>query len=71
MVLWLVLMLRGLWPALKEGGHRRQLVLLFAGSSAAIGLFYGAGFFYGAKTHLTIMEYWRWLVKEGTGHHAH
>jgi nitric oxide reductase subunit B len=62
LVLWLVLMLRGLWPALKEEGHRRQLVLLFAGSSAAIGLFYGAGFFYGAKTHLTIMEYWRWWV---------
>ncbi len=62
LVLWLVLMLRGLWPALQEGGHRRQLVLLFAGSSAAIGLFYGAGFFYGARTHLTIMEYWRWWV---------
>ena len=62
LLLWLVLMLRGLWPALKQPGHRRQLVLLFAGSSAAIGLFYGAGFFYGAKTHLTIMEYWRWWV---------
>ncbi|GAB6909518.1 nitric-oxide reductase large subunit [Desulfosarcina cetonica] len=62
LVLWLTLMLRGLWPALKAPGHRRQLVLLFAGSSAAIGLFYGAGFFYGAKTHLTIMEYWRWWV---------
>ena len=62
LVLWLILMLRGLWPALQQKGHRRQLVLLFAGSSAAIGLFYGAGFFYGAKTHLTIMEYWRWWV---------
>jgi len=62
LVLWLFLMLRGLWPALQQKGHRRQLVLLFAGSSAAIGLFYGAGFFYGAKTHLTIMEYWRWWV---------
>ncbi len=62
LLLWLVLMLRGLWPALKQKGHRRQLVLLFAGSSAAIGLFYGAGFFYGARTHLTIMEYWRWWV---------
>jgi nitric oxide reductase subunit B len=62
LVLWLVLMLRGIWPALKQKGHRRQLVLLFAGSSAAIGLFYGAGFFYGARTHLTVMEYWRWWV---------
>lgn len=62
LILWLVLMLRGMWPALKEKGQRRQLVLLFAGASTAIGLFYGAGFFYGAKTHLTIMEYWRWWV---------
>lgn len=62
LLLWLALMLRGLWPALKEKGHRRELVLLFAGASTAIGLFYGAGFFYGAKTHLTIMEYWRWWV---------
>lgn len=62
LVLWLVLMLRGLWPALQQKGHRQQLVLLFAGASTAIGLFYGAGFFYGAKTHLTIMEYWRWWV---------
>lgn len=62
LVLWLVLMLRGIWPALQQRGHRRQLVLLFAGASTAIGLFYGAGFFYGAKTHLSIMEYWRWWV---------
>ncbi|BDD88906.1 nitric-oxide reductase large subunit [Desulfofustis limnaeus] len=62
LVLWLTLMLRALWPALQERGHRRQLVLLFAGASGAIGLFYGAGFFYSAKTHLTVMEYWRWWV---------
>jgi nitric oxide reductase subunit B len=29
---------------------------------AAIGLFYGAGFFYGERTHLSVMEYWRWWV---------
>ncbi len=62
LVLWLVLMLRGFWPALKRRDSTRQLVLLFAGSSAAIGLFYGAGFLYGAKTHLSVMEYWRWWV---------
>lgn len=28
----------------------------------AIGLFYGAGFFYGERTHLSVMEYWRWWV---------
>ncbi|MCK9463838.1 MAG: nitric-oxide reductase large subunit [Proteobacteria bacterium] len=62
LVLWLVLMLRGLWPALTRRDGMRQLVLLFAGSAVAIGLFYGTGFFYGAKTHLSVMEYWRWWV---------
>ena len=62
LILWLVLMLRGLWPALQRREDTRQLVMLFAGSAAAIGLFYGAGFFYGAKTHLSVMEYWRWWV---------
>jgi len=51
-----------MWPALRKAGERRPLVLLFAGSAGAIGLFYGAGFFYGAKTHLSVMEYWRWWV---------
>jgi nitric oxide reductase subunit B len=62
LLLWLVLMLRGLWPALKRRDDTRQLVLLFAGSATAIGLFYGAGFFFGATTHLSVMEYWRWWV---------
>ena len=62
LMLWLVLMLRGFWPALKQQSSMRPLVLLFAGSATAIGLFYGAGFFYGARTHLSVMEYWRWWV---------
>lgn len=62
LVLWLVLVLRGLWPALQAQGHRREIVLLFAGAAGAIGLFYAAGFFYGARTHLSVMEYWRWWV---------
>jgi nitric oxide reductase subunit B len=60
--LWLFLMLRGLWPALQRGERMRELVLLFAASSTAIGLFYGAGFFYSARTHLSVAEYWRWWV---------
>lgn len=62
LVLWLVLMLRGLWPALMRRDQMRQIVLLFAGSGAAIGLFYASGFFYGSRTHLSVMEYWRWWV---------
>ncbi len=62
LLLWLVLMLRGLWPALRRRDDLRPIVTLFAGSAGAIGLFYGAGFFYSARTHLSVMEYWRWWV---------
>lgn len=62
LAIWLVLMVRGLKPALQRYDEHRPLVWLFAASAVAIGLFYGAGFFYGARTHLTVMEYWRWWV---------
>lgn len=60
-VFWLCLMLRGIVPALRQPGDRNLLALLTA-SVVAIGLFYGAGFFYGERTHLSIMEYWRWWI---------
>jgi nitric oxide reductase subunit B len=59
---WLVLMLRALWPALSRRDDGRTVTLLFAGSAACIGLFYGAGFGYASRTHLSIMEFWRWWV---------
>jgi nitric oxide reductase subunit B len=62
LVLWLVLMLRALKPALARKDEARPLILMFAGASTAIGLMYGAGFFFGARTHLSVMEYWRWWV---------
>ncbi|KAB2892693.1 MAG: nitric-oxide reductase large subunit, partial [Burkholderiaceae bacterium] len=58
---WLVLMLRGIVPAFRNPGDKNLLALLTA-SVVAIGLFYGAGFAYGERTHLSIMEYWRWWV---------
>ncbi|MFI2810499.1 nitric-oxide reductase large subunit [Microbulbifer sp. YPW16] len=58
---WLVLMLRAIVPALRQPGDKHLLALLTA-SVIAIGLFYGAGFFYGEKTHISIMEYWRWWI---------
>jgi len=60
-VLWLGLMMRGIAPALKQPGDKNLLALLTA-SVVAIGLFYGAGFFYGERTHISVMEYWRWWV---------
>lgn len=62
-VIWLVLMLRGIAPAFRarDGGDKNLLALLTS-SVVAIGLFYGAGLFYGERTSLTVMEYWRWWV---------
>jgi len=62
-VIWLVLMLRGIAPALKaRSGGDKNLLALLTSSVVAIGLFYGAGLFYGERTSLTVMEYWRWWV---------
>ncbi|KAA3606334.1 MAG: nitric-oxide reductase large subunit [Calditrichaeota bacterium] len=62
LLVWLSLMLNAIVPALKKNEQGRSLLILFTLSATAIGLFYGAGFFYGAKTHLSVMEYWRWWV---------
>lgn len=58
---WLLLMLRAMVPAMRGGGDK-NLVALMCVSVVAIGLFYGSGLFYGERTHITIMEYWRWWV---------
>lgn len=59
---WLFLMARALWPALKKKGEDRHLLTLFLVSSVAIALFYGAGLMWGRHTNLAIAEYWRWWV---------
>ena len=60
---WLVLMARGVFPALlAPSGQDKNLLALLTFSIVAIGLFYGSGLFYGERTHLSVMEYWRWWV---------
>jgi nitric oxide reductase subunit B len=60
--LWLALMLRALMPALRKRDEARPLLMMFTAASAAIGLMYAAGFLFSARTHLSVMEYWRWWV---------
>jgi len=62
LILWLILMIRALFPALKKRDGDRHLLLLFTLSSVAIAMFYGAGLMYGRQTHMAIAEYWRWWV---------
>ena len=49
LILWLVLMVRALLPALKRKDGDRHLLLLFTLSAVAIALFYGAGLMYDDK----------------------
>jgi nitric oxide reductase subunit B len=62
LLFWLVLMLRALLPALRSGSGDKNLLALLTVTTVAIGLFYGSGLFYGERTNITIMEYWRWWV---------
>jgi len=62
LVLWLLLMGRAIWPALKKKSESRNLLILFLVSSAAIAGFYGAGLMWGRQTNLAVAEYWRWWV---------
>ena len=60
--IWLFLMGRSLWPALKQKSESRSLVTLFVIASVAIAAFYGAGLMWGRQTNLAMAEYWRWWV---------
>jgi nitric oxide reductase subunit B len=62
LLIWLVLVVRSIRPALKMGGEQKPLLWLFLLSAGAIGLFYGAGLTWGQHSHLSIVEYWRWWV---------
>lgn len=62
LLLWLVLMIRALKPALVRKSEDRPLLFLFLISSVAIPLFYAAGLMYGQHSSLVTAEYWRWWV---------
>src|ERR1019366_4495262 len=62
LLIWLFLVVRAIWPALKQPSESRPLLGLFLMSAAAIAGFYGAGLMWGQHTPLTIVEYWRWWV---------
>ena len=62
LMLWLTLMGRALWPALRKPGDQQPLIVILFLSTIAIGLFYGAGLTWGKHTHLSMIEYWRWWV---------
>ena len=61
--LWLVLMWRALWPALREDGESEQLAGAASSSPRSrFALFYGAGLMWDSRRTWSIAEYWRWWV---------
>jgi nitric oxide reductase subunit B len=62
LMLWLVLVGRTLWPALRTDTESRSLVGLLFLSTVAIGLSYGAALVWGEHSHLSEVEYWRWWL---------
>lgn len=60
--LWLFLMARAIWPALRRKQEGKHLLALFLLASTAIPVFYIPGLMWGQHTHLAIAEYWRWWV---------
>ncbi|MEO8572562.1 MAG: nitric-oxide reductase large subunit, partial [Pyrinomonadaceae bacterium] len=62
LLLWLGLIARSAIPALRKETRGRSLVLLYLFTTAGIALFYAPGLFWGMRSHLTVVEYWRWWV---------
>ncbi|HYE51092.1 MAG TPA: nitric-oxide reductase large subunit [Azospirillaceae bacterium] len=62
LMLWLVLVGRALWPALRSSTESGPVLWILFLSTVAIGLFYAAGFMWGKHTHISMVEYWRWWV---------
>lgn len=62
LMIWLTLVGRALWPALRTRNETRGLVAMVFISTVCIGLFFGAALTWGRHTPLSMIEYFRWWV---------
>jgi nitric oxide reductase subunit B len=62
LLLWLFLIARTAIPPLRKNDDRKSLLVLYLITTAGIALFYSPGLFWGMKSHLSVVEYWRWWV---------
>ena len=62
LLLWLFLIGRTAIPALRKKGSAKSLIVLYFLSTTGIALFYSPGLFWGMRSHLSVVEYWRWWV---------
>ncbi|ATY33545.1 nitric-oxide reductase large subunit [Sphingomonas psychrotolerans] len=62
LMLWLTLVGRALWPALRTPSESRGLIGMVFVSTVCIGLFFGAALTWGRHSPLSMIEYFRWWV---------
>ena len=62
LILWVVLLGRALWPALKKPSETRGLIAMVFLSATCIGGFYASSPTWGQHTHYSMVEYWRWWL---------
>lgn len=62
LMIWLGLMARGLWPALKKPSESRGLIAMVFLSATCIGGFYASSLMWGQHSHYSMIEYWRWWL---------
>lgn len=62
LLLWVILLGRGLMPALRKPTESRGLIAMVFLSALCIGGFYATSLVWGRNTHYSIIEYWRWWL---------
>lgn len=62
LILWVTLLGRGLWPALKKPSESRGVLAMVFLSAVCIGGFYATSLTWGRHTHYSMIEYWRWWL---------
>ncbi|MDM7922526.1 MAG: nitric-oxide reductase large subunit [Pyrinomonadaceae bacterium] len=62
LLLWLFLIGRSAIDALRQKTGSKSLVMLYLVTTAGIALFYAPGLFWGMRSHISVVEYWRWWV---------
>ena len=62
LLLWVVLLGRGLLPALKKPSESRGVIAMVFLAAMCIGAFYASSLAWGQHTHYSMIEYWRWWL---------
>ncbi|MES2300441.1 MAG: nitric-oxide reductase large subunit [Pseudomonadota bacterium] len=62
LLFWVLLLGRGLWPALRTPSESRGLIAMVFLAATCIGGFYATSLTWGPHTHYSMIEYWRWWL---------